>query len=514
MSNSFQINLNKAIQQSNIGNQDAAIELLLQCLKAQTQVDYVYLNLANCYIKKNDDNSASKYFEQILNNNPKDVQTLLNLNQLALRIYRFDLALRACERAEKLAPNSADVVAALIEAKKEARKRLGIKNLCKRMIALVPDNSWGYSQLGFNYLTSGKFLKAQKAFHKALAKDPNSSFNYAGLVKATKFDKAPKALIEKLEQAIANNNEAEAKARLYLSKAKIYNDCGAYEKAWNAAKQGKDIKAALSSFQADKFSIHLQHIIEYFSDENNSIKSDSTSQPVCIVGMPRSGTTLIEQILSTYSKFYPGGETPALDNALFQQFIGESYLNHNSTIDCESLNELVKSYESFFKRFSNFSGSRIIDKIPMHFLHIGLYLQMFPQAKIINFERDKYDVSTSILFENFSLRQNFTHKISDIFCMYEGYQKLMAFWQKIHPSSILTIKYSDFVTHHNKVKMQILDFVGITDTSELDYKSSRNAIETPSVWQARQPIYKSSINRWKRYPQMVDLANKDIRGAL
>jgi tetratricopeptide (TPR) repeat protein len=511
MNNSFHINLNKAIQESNNGRQDIAIGLLLQCEKTQLQLDYVHLNLANCYIKKNDDNSASKYFKKILSNNPQDEQILLHLNKLALAIFRFDIALQACEIAEKIAPKSADVLAALIQAKKEARKRSGVKSLCKRIISLFPDNSWSYSQLGYNYLTSGKFNSAQKAFQKAISLDPNSSFVYAGLVKATKFKQNPRVLINKIDQAIDENQEGEAKARLYLSKAKIFNDCGNFEKAWVEAEKGKKIKANLSAFQPEKFNVHIQKIMDYYSDENNFEFSDNSSSHICIVGMPRSGTTLIEQILSTYLEFYPGGETPALDNAFYHQFKGESYIYQEHPLNSEDLNAMAKDYESFFKRFSNFSGSRIIDKIPMHFLHIGIYMQMFPNAKVINFHRDKYDVSTSIFFENFNIRQNFTHNIVDIFCVYESYKILMAFWQKKYPNSFLTVEYSEFVTQHSKVKKQILDFVGITTSSEVDYKSSRNAIETPSVWQARQPIYESSVNRWKRYPQMVDFYNKDTK---
>ncbi len=509
MNNSFHINLNKAIQESNNGRQDSAIELLLQCKKTQLDLDYVNLNLANCYIKKNDDERAAKYFKEILTNNPQDEQTLLHVNKLALAIFRFDIALQACEIAEKIAPSSANVLAALIQAKKEARKRTGIKNLCKRIMSLFPQNSWSYSQLGYNCLTNGKFNSAQKAFKKAISLDPNSSFVYAGLVKATKFKQIPKSLIEKMDQAIDENQEGEAKARLYLAKAKIFNDCGDFENAWKEAEKGKNIKAKLSAFQPEKFNRHVQKIMDYYSAENNYELSDNSGSHICIVGMPRSGTTLIEQILSTYLDFYPGGETPALDNAFFHQFNGKSYLEQEHPLKSEQLNVLAKEYESFFKRFSNFSGSRIIDKIPMNFLHVGIYLQMFPNAKVINFHRDKYDVSTSIFFENFNLRQNFTHNIADIFNVYESYKELMVFWQKKYPNSFLTVEYSKFVTQHSKVKKQILNFVGITTSSEVDYKSSRNAIETPSVWQARQPIYQSSVNRWKRYPQMVDFYNKD-----
>ena len=493
-----------------MGNQAGAIKLLLRCEKTQKKSDWISLNLANCYVKNNQDNLAVKYLQKILSGKTKDVKILLNLNKLAIRIYRFDLAVTSCEMAEKIEPTSLDVLAALIQAKKEARKRTGIKKLCKRMITLLPSNPWAYTQLASNYLTNGKFTKAEKAYKKAISCDPNYSFSYSGLVKSVKFKKKPKNLIKQLNLAIIRNKDPEAKARLYLSKAKIYNDCGKYSKAWKMAEKGKQLKITIAPFDINDFNQHIDKIIAFYSDKKESFTANNTSTPVCIIGMPRSGTTLIEQILSTSPEFYPGGETPALDNAFFQQFKGDSYLNNGNTADERQLNDMAKNYESFFKNFDNYSGSRIIDKIPMHFLHIGIYFQMFPNAKFINFERDKYDVATSILFENFSLKYNYTHKILDILQIYDGYKKLMSFWESCYPDSILTVKYNDFVQYHGKTKQKILNYVGVDKSIEQDYKSARNAIETPSVWQARQPIYKSSVDRWKRYPQMVDIVNSQL----
>ena len=512
MIKSFEDNINQAIIQSNIGNQAGAIKLLLDCEKIQKGNDWVNLNLANCYVKDNQDDLAKEYLQKILSGQKADAKTLLNLNKLAIRIYRFDLAVLACEKAEKLEPNSLDVLAALIQAKKEARKRAGINKLCKRMISLLPGNPWAYSQLASNYLTNGKFNKAEKSYKKALTCDSNYSFTYSGLVKSIKFKNKPKKLIKQLDIAIANNQDPEAIARLCLSKAKILNDCGKYRKAWDMAEKGKSIKAEIVPFDVNNFNKHIDQMMNVYSKKEVKLATDNKSKPVCIVGMPRSGTTLIEQILSTYPEFYPGGETPALDNAFFQQFKGGSYLNHSKTISKQQLNAMAKDYESFFKRFSNYSGNRIIDKIPMHFMHIGIYMQMFPNAKFINFERDKYDVATSILFENFSLKYNYTHKVTDILQIVDSYKKLMSFWEEIFPHSILTVKYNDFVLSHEATKQNILNFVGVDKSTKEDYKGAKNAIETPSVWQARQPIYKSSVNRWKRYPQMVEIVNYQLNG--
>ncbi len=505
MIENFEGTLNKAIQLSNMGNQTEAIELLLLCEKMQRDNDWVSLNLANCFIKNNQDDLATKYFKKILRGQTSDVQLLLNLNKLAIRIYRFDLAVKACEFAEKLEPKSLDVLAALIQAKKEARKRSGINRLCKRMISLRANHPWAYTQLAGNYLTNGKFVQAEKCYQKALSCDPNYSYTYSGLVKSVKFNKQPKKLISQIETAISNNQDPEAKARLYLSQAKILNDCEEYKKAWQLAQKGKKIKDSVAPFDIKNFQKHLEKLQTHYSNMNNIAISENKSAPVCIVGMPRSGTTLVEQILSTYPEFYPGGETPALDYALFRQFKGASYLSDDKVISVNQLNSMADDYESFFKRFSNFSGSRIIDKVPMNFLHMGFYMQIFPHAKFINFERDKYDVSTSILFENFSMMHNYTHKISDIFQMYDGYKELINFWESSYLQNILTIKYNDFVLHHKEVKQKVVDFVGVSQLANEDYKGAKNAIETPSVWQARQPIYKSSVNRWKKYPQMVDI---------
>lgn len=507
MNDQFDFALNSAIQHSNNGNQVEAIEILQKCAIEQPKNTWVCLNLANSYIKNNQDAFAIKHIERVIELKPKDEKVLLNTNLLSLKIFRFDLALQACYVAESYFPKSLDVLAALIQAKKEARNNSGIKSLCKRMIDLAPKNYWPYSQLGYYYLGRGKFEPAEIAFNKALKNDPFSSFAIAGLVKCKKFETKPTKLINQINLTILKTEDLEEKTRLHLALAKILNDNGKYESAWEQASQGKALKVILAPFAQDKFTSHVDSLIETFQNPENRTTSENSNQHLFIVGMPRSGTTLIEQVLSTYSAHYPGGETPALDNAIFQVLKGNSYLSPKVDLNERKLNEIAHHYEMFFKRFSNFSGEKIIDKIPMHFMQIGFIKRIFPNAKFINFERNKFDVSTSILFENFNLRQNYTHTITDIFHVYDEYQKLIRFWQKLYSKDILTIKYNDFIISHDDVKKEILDFAKINIKEKSNYQSASNIIETPSVWQARQPVYKDSIDRWKRYSQMVKLAS-------
>lgn len=493
--------LQEAIQLSNSGNHDESLKLLRECLKCSDN-SWIKLNIANVLVKSGKDNEAAKYLEEVIQAKDSDVRTLLGVNHLGLVIFRFDLAVLACERAYSLAPTSPDVMAALIRAKNESRKRDAMGDLCDKFILQLPNHSWGYIQRANYQLSKGDFDSSYKSFEQAIKIDAKESYAFSGIIKTKKFKEFPDTLIKKMDYAISASTEPEDKARIYFAKAKILNDVGQYEEAWSFAEKANDLKAKLAPFSSVTHRKYIQQIKSYFQSDNKSV-SQNPDEHIWIVGMPRSGTTLIEQILSGDKSLYPGGETPAIDAALYSRFRGSSYLESSFTE--EQLNSISRSYSTFFRRFSNFRGKRVIDKVPFNYFHIGLFKKLFPKGKVINFVRNKYDVSTSIFFENFSLLQNYTHRIEDTFTVYDSYQELMSFWSELYPDSVLNINYDDFVTNHEESKQKIVEFTGIKNLSEVGYQQSDNLIETPSVWQARQKLYAHAIERWKRYPQMVKI---------
>ncbi|MRX28264.1 tetratricopeptide repeat-containing sulfotransferase family protein [Kangiella sp. HZ709] len=499
----LQLRINQGIELANKKDYGAAIKIFKDCAKVGYD-SWVQLNLANCLIKTFDDFEAARVLTEIINTEDRNTDILLKASHLAQVIYRFDLSLKACSKAYDIKPHSADIIAQLILMKNEARDSSRVEVLCKEMIGLVPNSGWPYNQIGIYYNSVGSFDKAFDAYSKAIELEPNLSFAIAGIVKSKKFDQMPLELIKTIDTALSQLKTPEEKARVLFAKSKIFNDLGMYEDAWTSANSANQLKARLSPFSKENHNNYVQQLIDYNKPESLS-KSDNNSAPIWIVGMPRSGTTLIEQVLSGITDLYPGGETPAIDYALYSQFHGGSYLT--APLERKQLNSMATQYDSFFKRFANFQGNRVIDKVPFNFYHIGLFKQLFPQGKVINFSRNRYDIATSIFFENFSLMQNYTHSISDILSVYEGYTKLMDYWTNLYPESVLTIEYSDFVSNNAECIDKIYEFLNLEINHRVDHKLSQNHIETPSIWQARQSLYKTSIERWKRYPQMVDIVN-------
>ncbi len=493
--------LDKAIALVNSGNARDALTIFEALLKQQPN-NWTKINTANCYIKLNTDPLAEKLLNEIVNSEDNNLKILLGVSQLAIKIFRFNLAHKACEKANQIKPHTPEVMAEYIRAKNEARHREGIEQLANEMAKLLPDNAWPLNELGNYYLAKGDFSNASIYYEKSIITDPNLTYSYFGFAKANKFKILPVDYFRKLEKCIKYTTVEEDKARLLFAKAKVENDIGEYESAWDNAQKANNLKATLRPFNPNNYVKYIEKIKSTYSVKSSNI-SENLGEHVWIVGMPRSGTTLIEQILSDDSSLYPGGETPAIDYSLYTQLKGMSYLDKNLSVD--ALNSIGLEYEAFFKRFSNFKGSKIIDKVPFNYLHIGIFKKLFSRGKVVNFVRSKFDVATSIFFENFSLMQNYTHNIDDIFLAYDCYQDLMLHWEKLYPESILNIRYDKFITQHGEMKQKIIDFCGLKIDEKSHHSISENMIETPSAWQARQKLYSSAIDRWKNYPQMMEI---------
>ena len=239
---------------------------------------------------------------------------------------------------------------------------------------------------------------------------------------------------------------------------------------------------------------------------DNSIKNDDSSMktPVFIVGLPRSGTTLIEQILSNHSSVYAGGEVPFLQNEIFKNFghIGKiNFKNiNNKILKVSSLKEMQNNY------LKNFITSKKVftDKTPINFLYMGFIKLIFPKSKIILCSRSKMDNLLSMYQTVFSDKNfKFSYDFSELKKYYDLYLKLLKFWddQKI---DYLEIKYEDLVLNTHKNILNLLNYINLHEEKNcFSFYKNKRPVLTSSFNQVRKPIYKSSINKWKVYKEFL-----------
>ncbi|MEM9706954.1 MAG: sulfotransferase, partial [Pseudomonadota bacterium] len=282
-----------------------------------------------------------------------------------------------------------------------------------------------------------------------------------------------------------------------------YEDAfAAYASANNARKR------AAGAFNRDAFDSRIDKLCEIFSPEFYADRAgwgDPSEVPVFVVGLPRSGTTLTEQILSSHPLCHGAGEIDALADMATGT---PDRLGTNETRwpDCadrlsrEHINALAKDYLARLTKGAPREAVRVTDKQPLNFFHIGLIALAFPNARILHCQRDLRDNGFSIYSENFNYSQRWSTDLADIAHYWRGYRRLMAHFRENLPINMLDVRYEETVADQEAASRRLLDFMGLDwDASVLSFHKNDRAVQTPSRWQVRQPIYKQSAGRWRRF---------------
>ena len=268
-------------------------------------------------------------------------------------------------------------------------------------------------------------------------------------------------------------------------------------------------------FDINSVKQQFEKLKNYFSEQQINLlqkKTSNTYEPIFIVGMPRSGTTLLERIFSSNDKVYCAGELETLD--LFPKHIENSTGNKVffpeilSHIPDQAVEYYCEQYlESISANFKDYLHT--LDKNPFNFANIGFIKMLFPKAKIIHCTRNPVDVCLSMYFQNFAhTNMDFSYDLNDIAEYYSLYSEMMQHWSQQN-IDILTINYDDIVSDTKKIIDQLCEFTGLKQLTVESSEQNADSIHTASVWQARQKIYKDSIERWTSYEnQLSDFINR------
>ena len=253
----------------------------------------------------------------------------------------------------------------------------------------------------------------------------------------------------------------------------------------------------------------VQRLQSVFSEAffaNRAKPPHADKAPIFIVGMPRSGTSLIEQILSTYPGVYGAGELTELDNVVHSvgKSLGEREASYPDIIVNLSADELRRLGQIYIDRVWRYApqAERITDKMPANFLHIGMIHLMLPQARIIHAMRDPMDSCFSCYSRLFAGNNlDFAYRLDTVGRYYVRYIQMMRHWQQVLPSdTVLDVRYEDMVTDTEGQARRLLAYLGLPwDERCLAFHQNQRVVRTASVAQVRKPIYRSSVARWKHF---------------
>ena len=359
--------------------------------------------------------------------------------------------------------------------------------------------------LGHIYKAKGNSSTAAKFYHEFITKNKNiSAIGYWSLadLKDYKFKMSElKKMTQVLESAKLSHGN---KSLTLFAMGRAYEQRKEYKESFQAMQQANDIIAKYKPFQGDLYAELINNFISKFLSPTKSTLTNNTFTPIFIVGMPRSGSTLIEQILASHSQVQSTDELPYMERIGLELEMNHGYVNSLIQITNDKIQTLVDQYTSQIKQYLTEFPPMVIDKNPNNFLHIGLIKTLFPQAKIINVIRDPLDNALSVYKQYFSNGHDYSYSLEGISFYWQGYVALMKHWDKLYPEQIFHISYESLVANSEAEIRNILEYCGLDFESEcLTFYQSDRIVLTPSVSQVRQPINNRAINSWKKYQPFI-----------
>ena len=462
--------------------------------------------LGNSYQQIGDLENAKKSFKLAIK---LDSNNIAAINNLA-NVYKFE---KEYEKSKKLYERALDKKKDYLNAllnygvlEIEFNKHNDGIKLFNKCLEIDNKNPYVYYNLGIGHSETGNFKEAILNFDKVLKIDPFLTEADQKISLLTKYDSLNKHYLDMKKKVMSKDLKNNKKVMLYYAYGKALEDVGNTEESIKYVREANKIKSNLINYDFSKDAKLVENIIRSFEKINlkNIKEKKSNKKFIFIVGMPRSGTSLIEQILSSHSNVYGAGELPFLKMEINKKF--NFYKNNNINIldDVDKLAEISSKYQ-YLANFFNSEKEYFIDKLPLNFLWIGFIKLLFPDAKIIYTKRNIEDVCISCYKNNFEQGLNWTNEISNIIKMYKEHSKIMDFWKNITENFIYTVEYEQLVNNFESDLKKILEFCNLTfEENCKNFHKSNSIVKTLSAEQVRNPIYKSSINKYTFYKEELE----------
>ena len=512
-------NLSEKIQilfnQFNAKNFDLVISKTKPLIKKNPGYVILYNLLGSAYQNIGDYNNAKTNFIEGLKLENNNIAIMNNLAMAHKNLLQYDKAQNLYDKILNLNKNYINAYVNLGNLKRDLNKFDEAIELYKKSLKINDKNPIIYYSLSLAYQGLGKFDEAIKYAKKTL--ELNKYFTQADhlISQSTKYDKYNehyKSLLEKIKDPKLENYQ---KIDLYFSLAKAEEDFGDIEKATKNLLAGNLLKKKELNYNVTIETNLLENIKKEFKQNKFNFKNKKNDKNIIfILGMPRSGTSLVEQIITSHNNVFGAGELPILSNIIKENFIINNKLNSENlkqiTEETFAAEQLRNNYLNFIKNF-DFSEQYITDKAPLNFRWIGFIKLLFPDSKIIHCSRDPKNNCLSMFKNLFEGGLNFTYDQKDLVLYYKKYLELMDFWKSLFGDSIFDVNYENLVQNKEKEIKKIIKFCDLDWQEDcLTFHNNKTPIKTMSTAQARKPIYSSSLNSFEKFSKYLNILNKDL----
>ena len=466
------------------------------------------------------DLAATQFYEAV-RLKPEWVEAIVFLAEVLQQQHRYDEAKECLEHCLQLESQNPELLERLGYVYLEKGDTAHSVGTFKKVISVYPDRYMSRLGIGRSYLLDGHSTDAATVFEKLIDDFPDDISSFLFLSGSRKF-KPEDPYIPKLQALVDTTGDDEASSiGLNFSLGKIFDDCKQWDAAFACYAKGNQLRNAEYQYNFQDEEDFFDKIISTFNREfveSHRNWSVDSKLPVIIVGMPRSGTSLTEQIISSHFDVIGAGEVSYWgripEEIAFTLKAQTPWPGLLAEMGANNAHDLAQNYIDLLRKIAGpqATSARITDKTPHNFVQLGLIATIFPHAQIIHCKRDAMDNCLSVFFQNFDGEHPYAYDLANLGHHYKQYERLMAHWHEVLPGRIMDISYEDTIADPEFWSRKLIEHVGLEwdDSCLVPHKLERT-VKTASHWQVRQPIYKTSVQRWKHYEKYLGLL-KDALG--
>jgi tetratricopeptide (TPR) repeat protein len=448
-----------------------------------------------------DTDPAIRQHEQLLAREPGNAVGHFNLALLYKAARRYDDAAASYLRSIELGIDHVEeVYSNLGVLYSEMRQPERAREMYERSLALVPDYVPAMFNLAGLLEEQGRRDQAVELFERILASDPRYWEALSRLANAQRIENADDPLIASLRAAVAATaNEPAAREGLLFALGKALDDFGDYGEAFEAYRQANELgKQLRGRYDAERAERGIESMLARFDDHwLSQAQTSGTASPIFICGMYRSGSTLIEQILSAHASVQMGGELDVLPWLLNERL--KPFPQRLAEVTPAELSAVADEYMATVQGLFP-AAAHVTDKRPDNVLHLGLIRAMFPAARIVVTRRELRDNCLSVYFQQLGAQLSYATDLADTAHYYRLQERLLERWHALLGTNIFTVDYDELVRDPEPVLRALLEFLGLPwDAACLEFQQARSQVKTASVWQVREPLHTRSSGRWQNY---------------
>lgn len=481
---------------------DAALGLKPDYLAAQ-------FSRADCLKALGRNDEALSTYDRILSLKPDHTNAHNDRGNVLSRLGRLDEALSSYDEALKHGPENAAIYF------NRGNVLAGLDRLDEALssyddaIRLDPDHAGTFNNRGGVFRRIGERIKALEDYRKAISLDPSNAAAHRHLSLLSDYSAEHLEHADQIESLLASDEiQDPQKMHLYYALGKIYADCRQTDKAFGNYHKANDIRARECPFERASHKHLVDRLIAIYTDDLFQRFAGFGSEskiPVLIVGMPRSGTTLVEQILSSHPEVGAGGELRAMaemeKSVVSRVDSSAPYPDNVLLLREEHFSAYADDYLQCLKAVSA-DAKRVSDKMPRNFLSLGLFKILFPEGSVIHCRRHPLDTCLSIYFNYFPERNHYSFKLESLGHYYNDYQRIMAHWRASSHVEYHEVEYENLIVNQEEVSRDLIEHVGLDwDSRCLEFHKNKRPVDTASSDQVRRPIYSTSVDRWKDYEE-------------